>query len=78
MDLSSIDGQALGQIFLIVFVGFIGKFAAALGAALFCKLKLQHALLLGLMLNVKGPFDLYTFIKWKTADVSSSPSYSFN
>ncbi|OWM89559.1 cation/H(+) antiporter 15-like [Punica granatum] len=64
VDLASVGLEDLEQILPVVFVGLITKFAAGMGAALFCRLKLQHAMLLGLMLNVKGPFDLYTFLKW--------------
>lgn len=72
MDLSLIDGEALGKVFLLVFVGCIAKFVGTMSAALFCKLRLPHSVLLGLMLNVKGPYDLYSCIKLKAAGVSLS------
>ncbi|KAF8036849.1 hypothetical protein BT93_C2540 [Corymbia citriodora subsp. variegata] len=58
-DVLLVDLKVYGDILLVILMTTLLKILGAVVAALCCKLKLQHSILLGLMLNIKGPLDLY-------------------
>ncbi|XP_030518049.1 cation/H(+) antiporter 15-like [Rhodamnia argentea] len=64
MDPRLIDMKITREIFLLMFVSALTRVAGALSAAIFCKVRLRHCVLLGLMLNIRGPYDLHLLIRW--------------
>ncbi|XP_031378492.1 cation/H(+) antiporter 15-like [Punica granatum] len=64
-DLSSFDVTKFWEVTVFVTVSFAAKFLATLLGALACRQNHRDALLLALMVNVKGPIDLYLFMRWK-------------
>lgn len=76
-DIRLVDLKVSGEILLIILMTTLLKIVGALVAALCCKLRLQHSILLGLMLNINGPYDVYLLNRW-LVQVGSyvSPIYS--
>ncbi|XP_031380182.1 cation/H(+) antiporter 15-like [Punica granatum] len=64
-DIFSVNSKGFWEIIVFVILGFIAKFLATLFGALACQQKLRNAVLLGLMVNVKGPIDLYLLTRWR-------------
>ncbi|XP_056164118.1 cation/H(+) antiporter 15-like [Syzygium oleosum] len=68
-DIRLVDLKVSGEILLIILMTTLLKIVGALVAALCCKLRLQHSILLGLMLNIKGPYDVYLLNRWLVQDI---------
>ncbi|XP_010068921.2 cation/H(+) antiporter 15 [Eucalyptus grandis] len=64
MDLALIDFKITREIFLLTLVCALTRVVGALSAALFCEVRVRHCLLLGLMLNIRGPYDVYLLNRW--------------
>ncbi|KAK4778363.1 hypothetical protein SAY87_018550 [Trapa incisa] len=64
-DISSVHWKDFVAIAEFIGIGFCGKFLAAMIGALACRYDLPNAVMIGLMLNVKGPIDLYLLMRWK-------------
>ncbi|XP_030518048.1 cation/H(+) antiporter 15-like [Rhodamnia argentea] len=69
IDVSLVDWKVSREILLIVLMNTLLKIVGALVAALCCKLRLQHSVLLGLMLGIKGPYDVYLLNRWLVQDI---------
>lgn len=71
MDLTLMDFKISREIFLLTFVSALTRVVGALSAALFCKVRLRHCVLLGLMLNIRGPYDINLLNRWLVKKVRS-------
>ncbi|KAI3427835.1 Na_H_Exchanger domain-containing protein [Psidium guajava] len=76
MDFSLIDLKITREIFLLTFVSALTRVAGALSAAIFCKVRLRHCILLGLMLSIRGPYDLHVLTRWLVKKDIDRPTYT--
>ncbi|XP_042969218.1 cation/H(+) antiporter 15-like [Carya illinoinensis] len=66
MDVHSIYNWKAFVIFhCILLVAYFAKFVGLLLASLSFKIRPRHAVLLGLIMNCKGPIDVMAFFRWK-------------
>ncbi|KAL3732421.1 hypothetical protein ACJRO7_029140 [Eucalyptus globulus] len=68
-DVHSVDLKVSRDTLLLILLSTLLKIVGSLVAALCCKLRLQHSILLGLMLNIKGPFDVYLLNRYLFEDI---------
>ncbi|KAI4339148.1 hypothetical protein MLD38_024120 [Melastoma candidum] len=69
LDFSQIQFKAAGEIFVLVMVSALAKFTGGAASAYFiCSLRFSESVLLGLMLVIKGPYDLALYVRWTAAN----------
>ncbi|KAF8036852.1 hypothetical protein BT93_C2543 [Corymbia citriodora subsp. variegata] len=68
IDIASMDMNSFGKVILLMMTGALGRLIGVTLAALCCKMRLRHGVLLGLMLNIRGPFDIFIFQRWVATD----------
>lgn len=65
LNLKEFDFRYVYEISFLVLMGTLSKFVGVVIAAMSCNVKQDHAVMLGFMMNVKGPFDLVGFGRWR-------------
>lgn len=69
-DTTSIkDWSSFHRFQFAISMGFLAKLVGTTVAALCCKIRFRNALLLGLIMNIKGILEVLIFHKWKTSKV---------
>ncbi|KAK3422669.1 hypothetical protein EUGRSUZ_G03095 [Eucalyptus grandis] len=76
VDLASINMTNSRKIILAMIAGALAKLVGATLAALCCKIRLRHSVLLGLLLNIRGPFDLFLFLRWTAEKAIDSETFT--
>lgn len=71
VDIASINMNNSRKIILLMITGALAKLVGAIIAASCSKIRLSHSVLLGLMLNIRGPFDIFLFNRWRATKVRS-------
>lgn len=70
LDLSLLELKGTGEIFMTVILATLAKLAASTASAYFiCSMRFGDSVLLGLMLVIKGPYDLTLYSRWASATV---------
>lgn len=54
---------------LVIIVGYFSKFVGTVAASVSCKIRLKSSVMLGLIMNIKGIFELIHFHRWKSNQV---------
>ncbi|WCJ19956.1 Cation/hydrogen exchanger family protein [Euphorbia peplus] len=73
-SIKNFDG--LKYIFILLLICYASKILATLMAATFLNIKFQNALLLGMIMNLKGIFELLLYIRWFGGNVLDTQNYS--
>ncbi|KAF8036851.1 hypothetical protein BT93_C2542 [Corymbia citriodora subsp. variegata] len=76
IDIASIDMNNFKKVILVMMTGALGRLLGVMLAALCCKMRLRHGVLLGLMLNIRGPFDVFIFQRWVATDVMKVDTFT--
>lgn len=76
-DILSVDWVDFLEIIDFILVGFATKFVATLCGAVACRYDLRNSVIIGLMVNVKGPIDLYLLMRWRFQEVTPSSTFHF-
>ncbi|KAI6676146.1 hypothetical protein NL676_036942 [Syzygium grande] len=69
VDIASINMNNTRKIILLMITGARAKLVGAILCASCSKIRLSHSVLLGLMLNIGGPFDIFLFNRWGATKV---------
>lgn len=76
VDVGSITDWGSFHRFQIAFnMGCLAKLLGTMLAAMCCKIRFKNALLLGLIMNIKGILEIICFYKWKSRKVSLIYNY---
>lgn len=68
-DIFSVDFKSFLVVQYIIVIAWLGKFIGALVSSLYCSIPSKDALLLGLVMNVQGVFDLMMYKMMKRVKV---------
>lgn len=76
-DVNSIkDWKTFTKFQVVILLAYFSKFLGTFVASLTCKIKFRSAVVLGLMMNIKGILELIHIHRWKSSQVNLASFYS--